>query len=385
VNPNLVLLSVLFFSSGIMCVAMTLAWLHFGRERHVLYWASAYGLSMMQWVSKAIGIGTGSLFAMAMVDIFALLSSGAVVISLRQRAGLRLHVARFGLVVLLGSMGVAYAFSAMGSLQLQGGVATAIACGILILGVKTLWSSERRLTPPEWALFTMLTLFALFLALLATVAIFVRPDISDAGMALHRTVLAFGLPPIYVATGVAAVLVIAGDLASQLGSMVSYDQLTGILNRRGMEQAAEMAIANARRQKRRLAAVICDMDSFKALNDGYGHIAGDAALRAFAGALLSAVRKGDVVGRLGGDEFCVLLVDSSGTAAVEVMERVRASLSAMAVAKLPGGSVRASFGVAEYMPGDIALDDLIARADRALYVSKQRGRDQVTLWTTEAA
>jgi diguanylate cyclase (GGDEF)-like protein len=385
VNPTLIILSVLLSTSGVMWVAMTLAWVHFGRERHVLLWSCSYALSMMQWVAMAGGMATGNVMASATVDILALASSALAAIGSRQRSGLEPHWGRFAAVMGVGAAGVILAFSPSGSLQMQGGIGTLIAAGLMTEAARALRRADRSFTAPEWALFGSLTLFAIFLVALAMVAIFLRPDASDGGMALHRAMLAFGMPPIYLATGVSAVLVIAGDLAAQLRSMVSYDQLTGILNRRGMEQAAAMAIANAKRQKRQLAAVICDLDSFKALNDGYGHIAGDSALRAFAGVLLAVVRKGDVVGRLGGDEFCILLVDSSGEAAMEVMDRVRTELSALEVSKTPAGSVKASFGVADSLPSDVALDDLIGRADRALYVSKQRGRDCVTLWSEAIA
>ncbi|MBP0661983.1 GGDEF domain-containing protein, partial [Mycobacterium tuberculosis] len=79
----------------------------------------------------------------------------------------------------------------------------------------------------------------------------------------------------------------------------------------GLDEAAAQAIAQARRHKRPLALVVCDLDGFKGLNDGHGHIAGDQALRGFARLLVSAVRRGDVVGRMGGDEFGLLLLDSA--------------------------------------------------------------------------
>jgi diguanylate cyclase (GGDEF)-like protein len=376
-NPAAVLLSVLLFTSGIMTIAMTIAWLHFGRQRHVLYWAIAYGLTMMQWVSQAAGVVLGSPFLTAMIDIFALASSSLLAVGARQRARLPIHWMRFLLVIGATVAGIAYAYSPWGSRAMQDGFATFIVAGMVGAAAVALWSSPRRFTPPEWALFIMGLIFATYLAVLGCVAIACRPTVIDDG--LHSMVLGFGLAPIYIATGVAGILVIAGDLAEQLRSMVSYDQLTGILNRRGTEQATAMAIANAKRHRRRLAAVICDLDGFKALNDGYGHIAGDAALRAFAGVLLSAVRKGDIVGRLGGDEFCVVLMDSSGGAAVEVMERVRTDLAALPVDRLPDGCVKASFGITEAQPEDATLDDLIVRADRALYVAKQQGRDQVVL------
>ncbi|HEX7781178.1 MAG TPA: GGDEF domain-containing protein [Sphingobium sp.] len=379
-NPHVVILSVLFFTSSIMCVAMTLAWFSFGRDRHVLYWALSYGVSVLQWLLNGAGLLFKSSVLMTLAGLAILASGSLVTIGARQRSGLPVRWGQFIIGWAIAGLGVTVAFSPVGTMAMQGSIASAFTGVMMIAAAVAIWPRRRAATPPERAFIVMLIIFALFQATLVSAGIMLRPDNSDANLAIYRSVLGLGLPSIYVATGVAAVLVVAGDLAKQLGSMVSNDQLTGILNRRGVEQAAVMAIANAKRQKRKLAAVICDMDSFKTLNDGYGHIAGDAALRTFAKALLLAVRKGDIVGRLGGDEFCVLLVDSSGEAAVEVMERVRLSLAELSVAKMPSGCVKASFGVAEFMPGDSKLDDLIARADEALYQSKQRGRDRVTLW-----
>lgn len=379
-NPHVVILSVLFFTSSIMCVAMTLAWFSFGRDRHVLYWALSYGVSVLQWLLNGAGLLFKSSVLMTLAGLAILASGSLVTIGARQRSGLPVRWGQFIIGWAITGLGVTVAFSPVGTMAMQGSIASAFTGVMMIAAAVAIWPRRRAATPPERAFIVMLIIFALFQATLVSAGIMLRPDNSDANLAIYRSVLGLGLPSIYVATGVAAVLVVAGDLAKQLGSMVSNDQLTGILNRRGVEQAAVMAIANAKRQKRKLAAVICDMDSFKTLNDGYGHIAGDAALRTFAKALLLAVRKGDIVGRLGGDEFCVLLVDSSGEAAVEVMERVRLSLAELSVAKMPSGCVKASFGVAEFMPGDSKLDDLIARADEALYQSKQRGRDRVTLW-----
>src|SRR3546814_16458124 len=91
--------------------------------------------------------------------------------------------------------------------------------------------------------------------------------------------MAIGVPPLFVATGIAAVLLVAGDLAEQLRGLVARDALTGVLNRRGLEEAAAMIIANARRHGRDLTVVVADIDNFKALNDQLGHSAGDRALR----------------------------------------------------------------------------------------------------------
>ncbi len=381
-NPAFVILSVLFSTAVIMTVAMTLAWLHFGRERHVLIWAVSFGLSVVQWIFNTAGILWKQPALVGVAGLCILASSALVAIGARLRSGRPAYAARFALAAAIAAVGVVYAYSPLGSLSLRGSIATGF--GGLMLGsaAYAMIPQGRRFTAPEAAFFTTLLLFTLYQSGLFTAAMFVRPD--GTGLETYRAVLGLGLPAIYAAMCVAAVLVVAGDLAAQLGAMVSHDQLTGIFNRRGTEEAAAKAIANARRHRRNLAAVICDMDSFKALNDNYGHIAGDTALRAFAGTLKSAVRTGDVVGRLGGDEFCVLLLDSSGEAAAEVMERVRLGLGQLELGPVPEGGLSASFGVSELEAGDLTLDDLIVRADSALYTSKQNGRDRVTVWSEAA-
>jgi len=192
------------------------------------------------------------------------------------------------------------------------------------------------------------------------------------------------MPTIYVATAVTAVLVVAGDLALELRTQMRHDPLTQVLNRQGLDEAAAQAIAQARRHKRPLALVVCDLDGFKTLNDGHGHMAGDQALRGFARLLVSAVRRGDVVGRMGGDEFGLLLLDTDAAAAAEVMERVRAEVGLLSLPRFPDAALRASFGVAELLSTDQRLEDMFERADAALYTAKKNGKDRISIWRDAA-
>ena len=120
------------------------------------------------------------------------------------------------------------------------------------------------------------------------------------------------------------------------------------------------------------------------MNDGHGHIAGDAALRGFAQLLGSAVRRGDIVARMGGDEFGLLLVETDAAAAADVMERVRAEIGCLILPNAPHARLRASFGVAQLQAGDQQLDDMVARADAALYDAKRDGKDRVAIWRAAA-
>lgn len=157
------------------------------------------------------------------------------------------------------------------------------------------------------------------------------------------------------------------------------DPLTGLGNRRLVEDALVRLVAQARRTGDRFAVAVVDLDRFKPVNDTYGHAAGDALLVAVARVLDEATREYDVVGRHGGDEFIVLLAGLDAEQAVAVMERCRAAIAELRVGDPPLG-VTASIGVAP--SGPLLLDDAAARvraADHAVYAAKARGGDRVVV------
>jgi diguanylate cyclase (GGDEF)-like protein len=129
-----------------------------------------------------------------------------------------------------------------------------------------------------------------------------------------------------------------------------------------------------------LSVVVVDLDHFKQINDSYGHERGDEALAGAADALSSSVRVSDFVGRMGGEEFVVLLPDTSSEAAMVVAEKLRLSIRSLYLAGITGG-VSASFGVATCPDHAIEPDALLRLADRALYLAKKLGRDRVELTT----
>ena len=172
------------------------------------------------------------------------------------------------------------------------------------------------------------------------------------------------------------------DLREQLRSQAIRDQLTGLYNRRFLEDALTRETGRAARSGEPVAVAILDVDHFKRINDTYGHEAGDAVLRELGQVLLKTIRKTDIVGRFGGEEFLMLLpgasVDVAQARALAVLEAVRA----MEVA-IPNGAplnrITASIGVAA-MPLHVARGDaLVAAADAALYQAKGQGRNRVVL------
>jgi len=159
------------------------------------------------------------------------------------------------------------------------------------------------------------------------------------------------------------------------------DHLTGIANRRAFFEAAEIELTRWRRQPRPLSLVLLDADHFKAVNDQYGHPAGDAVLRDLAATLTASFRDVDVVARVGGEEFAVLLPSTAAAAALAVANRALAAISARHV-EFDGVRIAYSIsgGVAAMDESVTGLDELMKRADHALYVAKKAGRKRIAIW-----
>lgn len=156
---------------------------------------------------------------------------------------------------------------------------------------------------------------------------------------------------------------------AELTRQAASDELTGLLNRRGFLQQAEAALARTHVSSA-AALLIADFDGFKQVNDGHGHAAGDRALVAFGDACRSAVRSGDLVGRIGGDEFAILLTD--GRRAEDVAGRIAERFAAQSP---DPWSPTISFGIAE-ADATSGLTDTLSRADAALYRAKAAGRNR---------
>jgi diguanylate cyclase (GGDEF)-like protein len=172
---------------------------------------------------------------------------------------------------------------------------------------------------------------------------------------------------------VAVVWMTAAVLRQDLHVLASTDSLTGLLNRRAIEVAAEREIALSQQTRKPLSAILLDLDGFKQINDSLGHRYGDDALIAVAFSLQQSMRQQDLLARLGGDEFIVLLLDTPRDIAVEIAERLRASLEDLHIVCGPHQTqVRASFGISELQQAQ-DWDHLVMNCDNALYEVKGMG------------
>jgi len=168
------------------------------------------------------------------------------------------------------------------------------------------------------------------------------------------------------------------ELQGELARWARTDPLTGAFNRRSMEAAALRETARCQRYGNTLSIIVVDIDNFKHLNDTRGHAAGDCALQALVRRLNCMLRQQDSLARMGGEEFAILLPDTSGSAALSIAERVRQSLADLEV-PFETGPVRMTVcaGVAELNPA-CGWEEMMRRADSAMYAAKRHGRNRVS-------
>src|SRR5690606_28556711 len=176
---------------------------------------------------------------------------------------------------------------------------------------------------------------------------------------------------------------IARERARQLAA---YDQLTGFANRALFQDRLEQAVASARRNRQRLAVLFLDLDGFKLVNDTLGHLAGDALLRLAAQRIGCCLRKSDTGARLGGDEFAILvthLIDDED--ALRIAEKVLGLLrEPLAIKGAAQQTITASIGIARFPNDGGDAEQLLKRADAAMYQAKQAGRNRVACWRPTA-
>jgi diguanylate cyclase (GGDEF)-like protein len=172
----------------------------------------------------------------------------------------------------------------------------------------------------------------------------------------------------------AAIAVENARLYSQAQELAIHNGLTGIYNYRYFMKQLDEEIKRAERYGRSVALMMIDIDLFKHVNDSFGHQRGDEVLRGLASTLVNATRETDVVARYGGEEFCVILPETDLEAALEVAEKLRASVAKASYAREKGNSIKItiSIGVASY-PGVAGnQEDLLRKADDALYAAKTK-------------
>jgi diguanylate cyclase (GGDEF)-like protein/PAS domain S-box-containing protein len=173
------------------------------------------------------------------------------------------------------------------------------------------------------------------------------------------------------------------SLLHELEKQAHIDYLTGVNNRRYFMQQAELELARTKRYNTHLSILTMDIDLFKQVNDNYGHKVGDQVLKKLAAICSEALREIDIIGRVGGEEFAILLPETDKTNALDAAERLRAAIADNLIPIENGLPIRmtVSIGVASLTSNDDNLDVLLSQSDEALYEAKKSGRNKVCCYT----
>lgn len=215
-------------------------------------------------------------------------------------------------------------------------------------------------------------------------------DFAQIDLGVLTTVVV-AVSPILAIFAVPTVLLVRRFLIhAQLVAQSRYDAKTGLLNVSTWESEATLELVRAARTRSPVALALIDIDHFKTVNDTYGHLVGDKVLRAVADALRSQLREYDLAGRFGGEEFVILLPQTTENDGRTVAERLRAHIAGMSVPADDSDNatritLTISVGVASLDGTRQELTDLLAAADAALYYAKQAGRNRTHVYTTAQA
>lgn len=246
-----------------------------------------------------------------------------------------------------------------------------------LFGISALYYQRERITRPEHIVATMLIAAVVIMIVRIVAAPYASVSDLTSSSVLQGVVFTYAsLMPVIATSGF---LLMCGDrLNENLTRLATIDSLTGVFNRRTMTEMANRAIATSKRHDRALSLLILDIDHFKRINDQFGHEAGDMALCRFVELVHEVMRESDVLARIGGEEFVLILPDSDERIAIGVAERIRQQLEDSNFS-ISGWTVplRVSIGVGTLGPEISNLETLLRETDHAMYEAKRSGRNRV--------
>lgn len=175
-------------------------------------------------------------------------------------------------------------------------------------------------------------------------------------------------------------------MQEEMRELATYDQLTGVYSRRAFLEISNQYFEVAKREQKQIAVLFIDIDYFKKINDGYGHAIGDVVLRTVAEEISNTIRKSDILGRYGGEEFIISILNAGEEDALIVAEKIRNIVHGKIIV-IGDHSIFASISIGISISRrevPTSLDDLIHEADKAMYVSKNSGRNRTTIFSADS-
>ena len=366
----------------LFAAAFFLLWLN-RRERYVAYAAAAYTASALAFLILDVGpvlpmelqrlpanigfLATGMLFAAAII----------------QRYALPVPWRAMGATAAVAT--AAFTWFLLGHPSIAARILTiSIGAGIIaIMVVVALWPIQKRHLIDRvlfWvAAFSALNLIVRPVVLLSLTGGF--DNYVGFQQSVYWTTVQFTQAMVSIAAAISLMVAVAIDQIAELRRAADDDNLSGLLNRRGFEAQADTALRRCIDETRPVALMIADLDHFKRVNDNHGHAVGDAIIAAFGAHVRAIAPANMIAGRIGGEEFALLVPGASIESARQLAEAVRTGLQAACADRIPANLCpTASLGIAIGAPG-ATLSALMEEADQALYEAKRTGRNRVRTFT----
>lgn len=362
---------------GILGSFSLLFFLIYRRIGTALHAAIGYGVLTLAFALDIPQIPNLNVLKALVGDSLYIAGTAFLTVAVAHRYGRRAHGRALALFC-LGALGLV-AWLLLGPLGVWGELlASHVACGAILLYAATRVDARVRCQGIDAVLFAIMAGSALTMGLLAaSIAATPVADLTFESWRSSDAAFALQLASTLLGSAFAVTLLLAEgmDLVARLSREAASDPLTGLLNRRGLEEAALSAdrLLGATRD----AVLVLDIDRFKSVNDRFGHAAGDGVLVGLSEIVRYSLTERMVAARLGGEEFAVLLFGASLDDAARLAERLRRTVEATLWPEpLTGRTLTASFGVVAVEPGE-TLADALHRADQHLYLAKAAGRNRV--------
>jgi diguanylate cyclase (GGDEF)-like protein len=380
VSADTFIFTILLIVNALMALAMMLAARTLGQPKTAYILAGAFGGNVLLYIADGIYffLFRGNLALNLLVSAIAMTPPILAATAYRLRSGLPLYLGRIA-ACHLAATGLILWFSYVDPNRgYRSAIVPLFAASVLIFGTTGLLRTGRRLRLGERPI--IITSYALAAIEIGggLVLAAMRNKPTPALEQAYTTIVFLGLPGLTVAAGIFSLYLLAGDLAERLRIAADTDSLTGAPNRRAIEMTGARMMDEARTAGHPLTIAICDVDRFKEINDLHGHGHGDEVLCRLTGLFRGQLAETEDYGRFGGEEFILFFPGSDLEQARSRVEALRKRIMEIRLEDLPL-RLTASFGVAGMSLTDHSLADIIRRADRALYASKEAGRNRTTV------
>lgn len=370
--------------AGVLGFFLFFAWIQDRNIRALAWWGAAYilgGVGVAMWIAEASFSTEPYSYGFSNALLFA--ACGTI------WNGARLFYARSVRPFALGAGAIIWLIACQIPDFAESDPAHVVLSSLIVsvytfATAREIWKDRRKPARSRWAAICIPMLHGL--VFLPPIGLAVMRG-GDDTLLTSGWIAVFTLETLLYVVGTAFIaLMMAKERAESLYKVAAAtDPLTGLLNRRGFMERTEQLVERVAGQRGGISLLMFDLDRFKMINDTYGHAAGDAALRVFAETIEKTLREGDVIGRLGGEEFAAVLPEPAAAASIAA-ERVRAAFEKAGLV-IDGHRMGAtvSIGAAAAPAAGCKIEHLMARADAALYTAKESGRNRVVCAPDEPA